>query len=120
MKKFDYNKTAATAKRMIDRFGMATTIVVKQYTQNVDAWKPPVLAEVELETVGIHLNIEEKYENGTLIQSASQKVVFYLTGVSLEPNISGEIKQGFNNWKFEKLKITAPGGVVIVYEATVT
>ena len=114
MTAFDYAKTAATALRLLTRFGAAATI--KQYTGS--AYDPatgtttPTYTDVA--TTAAVFDYDQKYIDGTLILVGDKRA--YLAPAHAA-------KQGDNlTWQsvvytVVAVKAIAPAGVVVLYEA---
>lgn len=119
MKKYNYARLARSAKRLIDKFGGSVTFVVISQTPNAEKWKPATTVPVEIQVNGIFAREEEVYQNGVLVQSAKEKILFYKKDVSFDPNLTGHIKRGDEVWKFKNIKIVNPAGTVLIYTAEV-
>jgi len=113
---FNYPKTAATATRLLQRFGAAA-----QVERQGDAEYNPETGQVEPTTVTLPTSAavfayEQKYIDGTLIMQGDQQAF-------CAPSVAPVQGDGFV-WQGKRhtvvsVKPVAPGGVPVLYEVQI-
>lgn len=122
MSQFNYGRTVAASKRLINRFGDNATIVVSVDTPNVDEWKPATRTDVSTDVIAVFLDYDEEFINGTTIRKDDQKVLFNAS-VTFAPNLVGYITRQVGDiterWNILNVKPLNPGGTIIMYTVQV-
>lgn len=111
---FDYAATAATATRLLQRFGASATL--KRVTTGV---YDPVTGTTtdtttELATTAAVFAYDQKYIDGTLILQGDQRA--YMTPAVMPKQGDLLAWQG-RDWSIVAVKPISPAGVPVVYEA---
>lgn len=114
MSQFNYVGTAATATRLLQRFGAAATLK----RQTAGAYNPaagtstPSVAE--LATTAAVFAYPQKYVDGTLIREGDQQA-FCAPGV--EPKQGDVMAWQGTDYQVVMVKPVSPAGVVVLFEA---
>lgn len=88
MSKFDYDRSAATADRLIDKFGQQGTIT---RMENIgQPWKP-VQSKVNYPCRLVVLSYTAKDIDGTLIKAGDKKVYVSAIGLKIEPKTTDKL-----------------------------
>lgn len=120
MATFNYGKIAATAKRLIERFGGPISIVATNPgTDPVQTWKPTFNSPVTDNAKGVFTSYEQKFIDGTIIRQGDQKVLFSPIGLTVAPDLVGYIQRGAEKWNVVVIEIINPGDTVLIYKAQV-
>jgi hypothetical protein len=114
MTAFDYPKTAATATRLLQRFGAACTLKRESGT----AYDPDAGATVptytSTPTTAAVFAMPQKYIDGTLILQGDQQA-FMAPGV--EPKQGDMVTWAGRDLSVISVKPVAPAGVAVLFEA---
>lgn len=114
MTAFNYANTAATATRLLTRFGAAATI--KRTT--VGAYDPETgtapVTVTSLTTTAAVFAFDQKYIDGTLILEGDQRA--YLAPAQ-QPKQGDLLNWQSRDYNVIAVKPLAPAGVVVLYEA---
>ena len=115
---FDYAKTAATADRLIKRFGTGATL---RRTLNDGAAYDPATGTVTVPTVvdtvcsAVVIDYDQKMIDGTLIRNGDKRVYMSVVGVALPLAADLFVWQGVT-YSVMAVKPLAPSGVNVFYE----
>lgn len=114
MTSFQYAATAATATRLLQRFGASATIK-RQTTGTYDpsTGTTPVTV-TELATTAAVFAYDQKYIDGTLILQGDQRA--YMTPAVM-PKQGDLLAWHGRDWSIVAVKPISPAGVPVVYEA---
>lgn len=116
MSVFDYSATAATALRLLQRFGAAATI--KRTTAG--AYDPVTGTSTEtvtsLSTMAEVFDYPQKYVDGSLILMGDKRA--YLAATQ-EPKQGDKLTWNGADWTVVSVKEVAPAGVPVLYEAQI-
>jgi hypothetical protein len=113
---FDYAKSAATALRLLTKFGQPVTL----RKQTAGAYDPATgtATITTSDTAGNAAILEfsdgERYQAGTTIQEGDKKALLNAAAVTPAPNdllIAGSV-----TWTVLGVKTLAPAGTVVLYE----
>lgn len=111
---FDYAATAATALRLLQRFGAAATLK----RQSVGAYDPATgsntVTSTSLTTTAAVFDYPQKYIDGTLIQLGDKQA--YLAATQ-EPQQGDRVAWQSVDYTVVSYKAVAPAGVPVLYEA---
>ena len=115
---FNYAKTAATATRLLERFGQAVTL-----TRYGDAaYDPATGTTVPSETVypatGAKLDYAQRDIDGTLIKVGDCRV-YLAPNLAVTPQTGDTITIGAEVWKVVTSRPLAPAGTVVLHDAQV-
>ena len=88
MLKFDYDRSAATAARLLDKFGQQGTITRMENTGQ--PWKP-VQNKVNYPCRLVVLSYTAKDIDGTLIKAGDKKVYVSAIGLKIEPKTTDKL-----------------------------
>lgn len=114
MTAFNYAATAATATRLLQRFGAAATL--KRTTTgeyDPELGEAPVTV-TELATTAAVFAYDQKYIDGTLILQGDQRA--YIVPAN-EPKQGDLLAWQGRDWSIVAVKPISPAGVPVVYEA---
>lgn len=117
MADFDYAKMAATAKRLLTRFG--STVQIKRttggtYDPITGATTPGT--ETTYEPKGVLTKYPDRLIDGTRILQSDRKLILDDT---VEPNASDKpVVQG-EEWTVQEISTISPAGTPIIYEVRV-
>jgi hypothetical protein len=120
MSTFDYSGLAATAQRLIARFG-APAFVRKASPPYVgdNPWSPTVGAPIDTPVKAVLTNYSDVERQGTLIEQNDRKAIFAAQGLSVVPNEGDQIVIGARAFTIISLVTAEPGAVALVYIAQV-
>lgn len=115
---FDYDRIAATATRMLTRYGRAVTL----RSSGGDTYDPATATrevyQTEYATIGLMLDYQQSDIDGTLIQVGDQKV-YMEPSVEVAPKTGDEILINDVVFKVIKSRPVSPAGVVVLHELQV-
>lgn len=113
------------ARRLIAKNGQDVTL--RGFTAGTPAdaskpWKPGVNTKVDKTVKGVFLDYDQKYVDGTVIQTGDQRV--YLpaadtAGNAITPEPEGQVLRGTVVWKIINIKPLNPNGQSIMFELQV-
>lgn len=118
MAKFDYNRPAATAKRLLDRFGQAGAI-----SRSTPGGYDPVTGPtdpVELQspcTVAL-LEFDNRQIDGELIRIGDRRALI-APDVSFEPQAGDSLTVGSDVLQVVRNRPLSPAGVVVLHDCIV-
>lgn len=113
---FDYTATAATALRLLTRFG-AACVLKRQVSGDYDADQAAVLViESELDTVAAVFEYPAKYVDGTLIKQGDRQALMCADPV---PAQGDRFEWQDSDWTVVAVKAIAPSGVTVMHECQV-
>lgn len=113
---FAYAKSAATALRLLTKFGQAVTL----RKQTAGAYDPATgtAAITTSDTTGNAAVLEfsngERYQAGTTIQEGDKKAL--LNAIAVTPAPNDLLIVGSATWTILSIKTLAPAGTVVLYE----
>lgn len=114
MTAFDYTATAATASRLLARFGAAATL--KRYTGT--AYDPAAGASVptytDVPTTAAVFAYDQKYIDGTLVKQGDQRAY---CAPSVAPTQGDRLAWQGATLEVVAVKPVSPAGVPVLYEA---
>ncbi|MBV7475394.1 hypothetical protein [Pseudoxanthomonas sp. PXM05] len=114
MSQFNYAATAATATRLLQRFGASATLK----RQTTGAYDPSTgttpVTVTELATTAAVFAYDQKYIDGTLILQGDQRA--YLVPAQV-PKQGDVLAWNGKDWRVVAVKPIAPAGTVVLYEA---
>lgn len=121
--KFDYAATAATAARLIDKFGRRAYLR-KRGEQTGTAYDPAIDADMDHPITVVDLDRRIRDRDGTLIEGAGRSLIVSTDGlefvtpekgdaVMIGPGVYPETMQAH---EIAEVRPLSPGGVVVIYE----
>lgn len=113
---FNYAKTAATATRLLQRFGAAATLKRETAGTYDPATGTSTITETSLATTAAVFDYDSKYIDGTLILSGDKRA--YLAPAQTPKQGDVLAWQGAD-YTVVAVKAIAPAGVVALYEAQI-
>lgn len=126
MAKFDYGRPAATANRLIGRFGQIGAIRRTVVTPPANPWEEGTETTVYHAVTLAVLPVDEKRIDGTLILTGDRQVLIALDGLAIVPAVgdvimfNGAFSAGVyagEEWTIQKLDTLAPAGLTVMYDA---
>lgn len=116
---FDYNKTAATALRILTRFGAPVTVgretpgvydpeTGTNAAGSVQSWTPQ----------GVKLDYAEREIDGTSIKAGDQRV-YMSAAAGLDPTAGDTVTLGAEVWRVVASRTLAPAGVAVLLDVQV-
>ena len=114
MASFDYAKSAATADRLITRFGQAATLIRQVQISGPDY--DPTFAKQSRDCTIAVLDYENREIDGTRIQAGDKKVLVSAVGLSPEPSTVDRIDIGDEEHAIISVKPLSPAGTPVFYE----
>ncbi len=114
MSQFDYARTAATATRLLQRFGAACTLK-RQTTGEYDpaTGQAPVTV-TELPTTAAVFAYDQKYIDGTLILQGDQRAYM---APAFVPKQGDVLSWQGRDWQVVAVKPLSPAGINCLFEA---
>ncbi len=111
---FDYTKSAATAARLLDKFGQSLTFSLPDTEEGGAPGVPGIVVPGRSITGrGVILDYDNREIDGTVIQSGDAKVMIEATS---EPPANGMTATiNGKTWRVEDWRELAPSGVVVMY-----
>lgn len=113
---FDYAKTAATATRLLQRFGAAATLKRETVGEYDPATGTTPVTTTSLATTAAVFAYDAKYIDGTLILQGDQRA-FLIPSVT--PKQGDKLAWQGADYTVVAVKPLAPAGVVALYEAQI-
>lgn len=110
---FNYPKAAATADRLIKKFGMAGAFI--RPTKSGEDWNPTILP-VQYPCTAARLEYADSSIDGTMIQAGDRMFYVSTSGVSIEPGTADRFSFDSEDYEIIKVKPLSPAGVVVFWE----
>lgn len=112
---FNYAATAATVKRLLERFGASTTLkkIVSGYSPATGT--APEIEDAVAVTAAVFA-YDQEYIDGTLIRMGDMRA--YLTAAE-EPTQGDKLTWQGKDWEVVAVKPLAPAGIAVMYEAQI-
>lgn len=118
MTKFDYSRPAATAKRLLDRFGRVGSLSRTIDGGEYDPVTGPVQStETAACTVAL-LEFDNRQIYGELIQAGDRRALI-APDVSFEPQAGDSLTVGGDVLQVVRNRPTSPSGVVVLHDCIV-
>jgi len=111
---FDYAKTAATALRLLERFGAAATLKRQTAGSYDPATGSDTVTETSLSTTACVFDYAQKYVDGTLILAGDKQA--YLASAPV-PKQGDRLAWMSVDYTVIAVKAVAPAGAAVLYEA---
>lgn len=118
MSKFDYSRPAATAKRLLDRFGQAGELSRSVETGEYDPLTGPVLSVTTSSCIVALLEFDNRQIDGESILIGDRRALIALD-VNLEPMAGDSLTVGVEVLRVVKNRPVAPAGVVVLHDCIV-
>ncbi|MFD2235946.1 hypothetical protein [Aureimonas populi] len=114
MTSFDYAKTAATAERLLARFGQEGAIRVQGVRESDwdDEPGPPVDHPCRLAV----LPIADRDIDGALIKAGDVKILVSTVGLSITPTTVNTVIAANGTFTIVRVKTLAPAGVAVLHD----
>lgn len=109
---FDYSRAAATAQRLISRFGQSATL--RQVTDGGDAWNPNP-TETDTTIPCVDLNREVRDPSGTLT-GETRRTLYISTSAGVTPAKGDKVVIGGAEHEIAEVRTLAPGGTTVMHE----
>lgn len=115
---FDYTQSAATAQRLLARFGKAITVRKQQAGAYDPATSSVSINNVDTVAQGVLLEYKDGQANapGTMIQVGDKKLLLSPANFSADPIASDLVLADGATWNIVKVKALRPAGVTVLYE----
>lgn len=116
---YDYAKTAATALRLLTRFGATVTVS----RETAGAYDPVTGTNAAGTTQtwtpsGLRLDYSQREIDGTLIKAGDQRV--YMSAVAgLDPQTGDTVTLGADVWRVVTSRTLAPAGTAVLLDVQV-
>lgn len=126
MAKFNYDKTAATAQRLIDKFGR--TLVLKQLAPGTGPEHNPgpgvetpynITAAVLKAKQGTLNAFDNQLVNGTLIEENLRSLLIAAKGLAVIPKSTDTVEFDGSTWSILGVTPLKPADVTVIYTASV-
>ncbi|RZJ12072.1 MAG: hypothetical protein EOP39_04600 [Rubrivivax sp.] len=113
---FDYDKTAATAARLLAKFGAPVTVArVTPGAYDPETGTNGAGSSETWSPSGVKLDYTAKEIDGTLILAGDQRV--YMSAVAgLDPQPGDAVTLGADVWRVVKSRTLAPAGVAVLLD----
>lgn len=116
MSTFDYANTAATALRLLQRFGASATIKRETAGAYDPATGSNTVTTTNLITTACVFDYDQKYIDGTLILMGDKRA--YLAPAQV-PKQGDKLTWQAKDYTVESVKAIAPAGTAVLYEAQI-
>lgn len=110
---FDYARAAATAERLIEKFGQTVTLI--QLINTGPEWEPD-LDEVPTPIKVVDLNHQQRDAGGTLV-GHSVRTLYISTSAGVTPVKGNKVKISGKEHEITEVRPLAPAGVAVFWEA---
>jgi len=113
---FDYTATAATALRLLTKFG-AACVLKRQTAGDYDADQGAALViESELASIAAVFEYPARYIDGTLIKQGDRQAFLRAEPVPVQGD---RLEWSSSDWTVVSVKAIAPAGVTVMYECQI-
>ena len=115
---FDYSPLAATALRLVTKFGRPVTIKFPTDAPPVDPtrpWEPADPTFVSYVTVGVVTPVEEGYVNHEDVLETDEQVIVAGKGLPAVPTPKAVVLDGATQYKTVKVEAVDPGPTPLAY-----
>lgn len=116
MAEFDYANSAATATRLITRFGQ--TVSVRRMTKSGPAWEP-TLTPTDYATKGAKVDFSWRQLQSGDVLATDQRWLVSADGVPTDVNAADFLMVGSAQIVIVKVTPLAPAGTVVFYDLQV-
>jgi hypothetical protein len=116
---YDYDKTAATASRLLARFGAPVTVTRETaggYDSETGTTTDPT-SQVWT-PIGVKLDYSQKEIDGTLIKAGDQRV-YMSAEPGLDPKTGDAVTLGAEVWRVVDSRTLAPAGIAVLLDVQV-
>jgi len=111
---FDYGKSAATAARLLDKFGQSLTFSLPERTEGGAPGVPgTIIPGRSITGVGVKLDYDNREIDGTVIQTGDARVLIEATNEPPENGMTLSIAG--NQWRVENRQPLEPADIVVMY-----
>lgn len=110
---FDYARAAATAEKLIEKFGQTVTLI--QITNSSTEWEPE-LSEASTSIKAVDLSQQQRDAGGTLV-GHTVRTLYISTSASVTPTKGDKVKVNGKEHEITEVRPLAPGGVDVFWEA---
>lgn len=117
---FDFAKSAATALKLITKFGASATLI-KRVEGNYDpATGSNIVTETSYTVKAVLLNYRANETNtaGSLVQAKDRKVIMQATTVT--PDVSDTFTFNGVTYRVVEVKTLSPAGIAVLHELRVS
>jgi len=123
MATFDYTKTAATALRLLERFGAGVTLRRTMTGEYDPALGTALITTADYLGTAARFDYEQRHIDGTAIQQGDQQVYLAVQQTSgqpmPEPLVGDHVLIGSSAWTVVRAEAISPAGVPVLYVAQV-
>ena len=119
MPKFDYDKTAGTASRLIDKFGQDANLLVNEALPPVNEWdapNAPVWNPYSTKAVKLPLDKNDiAYLAGSTAVEASAKILMEAVILTRDVKKDDKVEYLGETWTIKSIKPLSPAGVNVLW-----
>jgi hypothetical protein len=118
---FDYTKPAATALKLLTKFGRSVTLRKQTAGAYDPATSGATVTNTDYTGTGALFDFNERilgtqFENGTSVQMGDKYLLLASSGITVAPVPNDLLIFGSDTWTVLNVKIIAPAGTAVLYE----
>lgn len=115
---FDYAKPAATAQRLLERFGSALMLTRSTPAAYNPATGTATSTSADHAGFGVRLDYEQREIDGTNIRRGDARI-YVAPDLAVTPQTGDSITMGADVWQVVASRPLAPAGVVVIHDVQV-
>lgn len=120
MTSFDYAKSAATADRLLKKFGQTGAIRRTSSSGGSNPWAPESTTTVDhpctLAVLPINLQDAGKDVGGTLIKASDKRILVSVEGLTITPTTTDHVVTSDGVYTIVKNSTLSPAGIPVVHD----
>jgi hypothetical protein len=118
---FDYTKPAATALKLLTKFGRSVTLRKQTAGAYDPATSGATVTNTDYTGTGALFDFNERilgtqFENGTSVQMGDKYLLLASSGITVAPVPNDLLIFGSDTWTVLNVKTIAPAGTAVLYE----
>lgn len=120
MSKFNYARTAATAQRLIERFGGPGTLT-QPPAKSGDAWNPTLGSATSAPCTVAVVDYSARDRTSGLIEMSDQRALVAVVGQAVAPVVGAKLRTRTGGVDYTVVTLTTvrPGGTAVLYDMQV-
>ena len=117
MSGYDYAKSAATALKLITKFGQTAAIIRTEVKEPSNPWDPSTGETVvtEYTVQAVVTEYAQRLIDGVSVKYGDKLVLVASSGLAVTPAPNDSISVGGQTFSVVSVNVVAPGGVPLVY-----
>lgn len=117
MSGYDYVKSAATALKLITKFGQTATITRTEVKEPSNPWDPSTGEAVtkEYEAAAVVTDYAQRFIDGVTVKYGDKEIIVAASGLEIMPSANDVIETAGQKFSIVSVNVVSPAGVPLVY-----